>query len=117
MTRTLIATVCALALAALGAGCHLSRENDDAPPVVKTSTAQPLGMFSTELPEDATDQALLALEQDAWRRELRFRDAVEPGWLFAATDVAQAEIEAGLWSPDETFQLGAQLFHHSFSHE
>jgi mono/diheme cytochrome c family protein len=77
---------------------------------VRTSTALPLHVFSPELPADLEVQAMAALERDAWRREARFRDAEAPGYLFAATRVDQRELEAGLFTPAETYELGAQLF-------
>lgn len=77
--------------------------------------AQALGIFSTELPSDPMEQGLLILQQDAFRRESRFLDAAEPGYLFRATRVEQAEIDGGLRSNDELFQLGAQLFHFAFT--
>jgi hypothetical protein len=117
MNRALTLSVCLLLGAAAGAGCHARPDDEAKTPVARTSTARTLGMFSTELSEDPTEQALLALEQDAWRREMRFRDAVDPGFSMSATRVGQAEIEAGLWSSDELFQLGAQLFHLGLRHE
>jgi mono/diheme cytochrome c family protein len=77
--------------------------------------AQGLGVFSTELPSDPMAQALLTLRQDAFRRESRFLNAAEPGYLFRATRVEQAEVDAGLYSNAEIFQLGAQLFHFAFT--
>ena len=77
--------------------------------------AQPLRMFSTRLPADMKEQALAALERDAHRRESRFLDASRPRFLFDATRVAQREIEAQRWSPEELFQLGGQLFNLTFT--
>lgn len=79
-------------------------------PVTRTSPAVPLGLVSRELASDLEDQALDVLGRDARRREARFRDAVEPGYLFRSTRVAQLEIDAGLWSPGDLFELGGQLF-------
>ncbi|MBK8253904.1 MAG: hypothetical protein IPK82_14730 [Polyangiaceae bacterium] len=76
-----------------------------------------LGVATTDLPADSRDQALRALEQDAFRRESRFLDAVNPGHLFGATRVEQAEIEAGFWTHDELFQIGAQIFQLTFTSE
>jgi len=83
-------------------------------PVTRES-AQPLGTISRELPEGDRAQARDALRQDAWRREHRFLDAVDPGHLFRSTRVRQLEIDAGLWSIDELYQLGGQLFTLRFS--
>jgi hypothetical protein len=79
------------------------------------STARALGIFSPELSEDLRDQALAALERDARRRESRFLDAAEPGYLLRSTRLSQAEIEAGRWSAAELFQIGAQLFDVTFT--
>ncbi len=83
----------------------------------RTSPAKTLGVATTDLPEDTKEQALLALEQDAYHRENRFLDAATPGHLFRSTRVDQAEIDQGLWSSEELFQLGAQLFQHTFTPE
>lgn len=74
------------------------------------SDARLLGIFSPELAEDMRDQALATLERDARRRENRFLDAANPGFLFRSTRVSQSDIDAGLWSATELFQFGAQLF-------
>lgn len=81
----------------------------------RTSPARTLGVATTDLPDDTKEQALLALAQDAYRRETRFLDAADPGYLFRSTRVEQAEIDQGLWSNEELFQLGAQLFQHTFT--
>lgn len=80
-------------------------------------TAEVQHTFSTALPGDPRQQALEALERDAWRREHRFLDAVDPGHLLSATAVPEAEIEAGRWSNDALFQLGGQLFNVVFTRE
>jgi len=41
----------------------------------------------------------------------------EPGYSFRVTRVPQREIDWGLWSPGELFELGAQLFHQRFRKE
>lgn len=78
--------------------------------VVERGDARLLGTISTELPSDDHDAARRALAQDAWRREHRFLDAVAPGHLFDSTRVEQIEIDHGLWSNAELYQLGGQLF-------
>jgi hypothetical protein len=88
-----------------------------APPAGRSPTARTLGVFSTKLSSDAREQAHRVLEQDAFRRENRFLDATKPGYLFATTRVEQNEVAAGLWAPEEIFQLGAQLFHVTFTRE
>jgi hypothetical protein len=80
-------------------------------------TAVVQNTFSTALPADPRQQAIEALARDAWRREHRFLDAVQPGYLFRATDVPEGEIEMGLWPPDALFQLGGQIFNLTFTKE
>jgi hypothetical protein len=83
----------------------------------RASEARALGIFSAELSGDLREQAIATLERDAWRRETRFFDAVNPGFLFRSTAVPQAEIEAGLWPHEELFELGAQLFNLTFTRD
>ncbi|MEM7159541.1 MAG: di-heme oxidoredictase family protein [Myxococcota bacterium] len=82
---------------------------------ISRDTAQPLGTLSRARPADDREQALTALAEDAWRREHRFLDAVDPGYLFRSTRVRQVEIDAGLWNAEELYQLGGQLFSLHFS--
>src|SRR5688500_18812421 len=96
------APLVALALA-LAPGCS---KRSPPPP----STAEPLSLFSPELPDDFNEQARLALAADAYRRESRFADAVDPGFLFRSTRVPQNEIDLGKWPGPKLFELGAQLF-------
>ncbi len=84
-------------------------------PVVTRESARLLGTVSREPPADDTAAAHEALRQDAWRREHRFLDAVDPGHLFRSTRVRQVEIDTGLWTSDELYQLGGQLFSLHFS--
>lgn len=72
--------------------------------------ARTIGTISRTRPDDDQGQAYQALQQDAWRREQRFLDAVQPGHLWRSTRVRQVEIDAGLWSVGELYQLGGQLF-------
>lgn len=97
------------------AACDPSEEVNPASPTQRTSPARTFGVATTDLPSDLRDQALLALEQDALRRENRFLDAASPGHLFRTTRIDQAEIDAGLWSNEELFQIGAQLFQLTFT--
>jgi hypothetical protein len=76
-----------------------------------------LHVFSTALPADRRTEAREALARDAWRREHRFLDAAQPGHLFAATRVDEADVEAGLWANDDLFQIGGQLFTFSFTRD
>lgn len=110
MTQRLFALTCAAAT--LGA-CHESQK----PVPVRQSTAQTLGIYSTDLIDDPRQQALAALAADARRRETRFYNAAHPGFLFGTTRVPQDEIDAGLWTPAELYQIGAQLFNYRFRTE
>ena len=107
-----------IVLALVGAGLMgtalMSGCKPDTEPVER-GTATLLQTIARELPVDDMDKAKQALAQDAWRREHRFLDAVEPGHLFASTRVDQAEIDHHLWSSDELYQLGGQLFTHQFT--
>jgi len=104
-----------LALAAVVAALAACASEKVAPLVTsRTSTARTLGIVALEHPEEPRSQALLALELDARRRAARFREINEPGFLFATTRVPQAEIDAGLWSARELYELGAQLFTQRF---
>ena len=95
----------------LSAACDLA-----GPPGEPTaSEARDLGMFSRGAGADARDDALAALERDARRREARFLDAASPGYLFAAARPEQDELEGGVFSSDEIYAIGAQLFHHELS--
>ncbi|MBL4683494.1 MAG: hypothetical protein JKY37_02805, partial [Nannocystaceae bacterium] len=101
----------AICVALSGLACVVSG-ND--PVDIEASDAVALSTISTELPESAEQQAMQALQRDAWRREHRFRDAADPGHLFRSTRVSQEEIDAGHWGPESLFQLGGQLFHLHF---
>nr|MCH9687014.1 hypothetical protein [Deltaproteobacteria bacterium] len=98
---------------ALAAGCN-SREGDSSSGVTRQS-AQVLGTIARDPPEDDLAEAREALRMDAWRREQRFLDAVDPGHLFRSSRVRQVEIDNSLWSIDELYQLGGQLFTLHFS--
>jgi len=96
-----------LALAAVMAACG---GLDGLGGEIERQSARTLGTIARQRPADDVEQARLALQQDAWHREHRFLDAVDPGHLFRSTRVRQGEIDAGLWSVDELYQLGGQLF-------
>ena len=80
-------------------------------------TARPTGMFAPTLAPDTRTEAEEALAREAILREERFLEAVQPGRAFASTRVAQADLEAGRFTPAEIFELGAQLFHLTFTRE
>lgn len=84
-------------------------------PSASTGSAKPLGIYSTDLDPDLEKQAYRSLERDALRREARFYDAVDPGYLWRSTRIDQSAIDAGMVSPSELFQMGAQLFHLTFT--
>jgi len=85
------------------------------PPLTRTSPAEDLGLFDPELPDDLSQQATAALASDARRREARFQDAVDPGYLFRSTRLDQAEIAARLWTGAEIFDVGGRLFNLTFT--
>ena len=103
------------AMALLFAACAV--EEGIRPAGTRRSSAEAQRTFGTALPGDLRAQAEEALARDAWRREHRFLDAAEPGHLFAATRIDEAEIEAGAWPSEDLFQIGAQLFHFTFTRE
>ncbi len=102
----------AAALVAAAAACST-------PPPARgqESSARALGVFSTRLPERADEQTALVLAQDARRREQRFLEAALPGRSFAATRAEAVELEEGRFPADEIFQIGAQLFHLTFTRD
>jgi hypothetical protein len=79
--------------------------------------AEILHTIATSLPADQRADAAEALARDAFRREHRFLDAVNPGHLFQSTRVEQAAIDSGAWSAAELFQIGGQLFNFTFTAE
>ena len=79
--------------------------------------AEILHTIATSLPADQRADATEALARDAFRREHRFLDAVNPGHLFQSTRVEQAAIDSGAWTPEELFQIGGQLFNFTFTAE
>ncbi|TKD09255.1 di-heme oxidoredictase family protein [Polyangium fumosum] len=108
MRRALVLSLVATTLAA----CAL----DPAPvPTAQKGSARALGVYTTDLESDLERQAYDALARDARRREHRFLDAADPGHLARAIRVEQADLEAGVHSPEEIFQLGAQIFHATFT--
>jgi len=80
-------------------------------------TAEVLHTISPRLSADQREDAVSALARDAFRREHRFLDAVDPEHLFRATRVDEAAIEAGAWTPEELYQIGGQLFNFTFTKE
>lgn len=95
-------------LLALSPGC-LDQTSGAGNPVA-VGEARALGMHSTTRPNDELDEARQALAQDAWRREHRFLDAVDPGHLWRASRPTQAQIDAGHFDNEELFAIGGQIF-------
>lgn len=81
----------------------------------ETSQARPLGIYSPKLPDTMREQARDELARDARRREARFVEAVQPGYLFQSTRIAEHELSQR--DPAELFELGAQLFNLRFRPE
>ncbi|MBK9265192.1 MAG: hypothetical protein IPM54_36100 [Polyangiaceae bacterium] len=102
--------------AAVGAASACSLEPSPKPSSSKGS-AEPLGMHTSELDPDLEKQAYRSLERDALRREYRFQDAVDPGFLWRSTRIEQSAIDARSFAPSELFQIGAQLFNVTFTPE
>lgn len=84
-------------------------------PNASQGTAKPLGIHSTELDPELDKQAYRSLERDALRREYRFYNAVDPGFLWRSTRIEQTAIDAQTFAPSEIFQIGAQLFNLTFT--
>jgi hypothetical protein len=103
----------ALIAAVLVTGCGAAvGSGSDA---VARGDARALGMHATERPPETRDQARLALEQDAWRREQRFVDAIDPGYLWRSSRPEQEQLEAGHYDNEQVFALGGQLFEIGFT--
>lgn len=115
--RTAALALALAAAASIAAACSTESGLHPVGSGERGSPAQPLAIFSTELSEDLREQTLAALERDARHREARFLDAANPGYLLRATRASQADIDAGRWSSDELFQIGAQLFNVTFTRD
>ena len=100
------------ALAFIG-GCDDQRSTQKGEPLV--SIARPSRSIELEIPDRHDDRAFAALRRDAYRREERFLDALQPGTTWATTRVEQAEINQGRWTIKELYQMGGRLFDHSFT--
>ncbi len=85
--------------------CGVVGSNEESEP----SEAQSFPLFSTSRPITSAAQGLQALEQDAWRRELRFMDAVDPGFAFRSTRPHYDEL-GERFTPEDWFSMGGQLF-------
>jgi len=86
-------------------------------PGAQKGLATALGVYSTALDADLEKQAYDALAENARKRENRFLDAANPGHLARAMRPSEAEIESGVYSVEEIFEIGAQIFHATFTRE
>jgi hypothetical protein len=86
-------------------------------PTRTPSTARALGIYATTLPGSPRDEARAALASDELLREERFLEAVAPGRAFSLTRIDQADIDSGHATPPELFEIGAQLFHLTFTRQ
>lgn len=77
------------------------------------SDARAFPVFATRRPNSAVEQGLQALEQDAWRREVRFMDAVDPGFAFRANRPRYDELSER-FDAEDWFTMGGQLFTMNF---
>lgn len=109
VTRLLLAG--GLVAAALGVALSVSR------PPPRPSSARALGIYATSLSDDVREQARVALASDAILREERFLEAVTPGRAFTLTRIRQVDIDHGRATPSQLFQVGAQLFHLTFTRQ
>ena len=100
------------ALVVVAAGVGLCTRDKLSHQTPATHDVPALGIYSPDEPGILPDDASATLAQDARRREARFRDAAQPGFLFASTRVDDIK---GL-TPRELFELGGQLFHYRFTH-
>lgn len=112
LSRIYLAFGLALASSAMACG-----NEEGLSPLAPKGDARPLSLFSRELPEDMKEQTLQTLARDARRREFRFIEATDPGFLFRSTRIDQSDIEGGRWSYASIFEIGAQLFHTTFTKE
>lgn len=103
-----------LGLTASFAACQWLAPRDELEPT-EPSAARAFPVFSPELPETASAQGYAALVQDAWRREVRFMDAVDPGFAFRSVRPHHRELADGTFSPAEWFSMGGQLFTMNFT--
>ncbi len=105
MKRLLLLTAAALL------GCASDSPSDEAP---DTSEARSFPVFSPTRPNTSAGQGLQALQQDAWRRELRFMDAADPGFAFRSVRPTYDELDAR-FAPEDWFSMGGQLFTMNFT--
>lgn len=100
-----------LLVAALALGCATDDSSGKAP---ENSEARSFPVFSPSRPDTSAAQGLQSLKQDAWRRELRFLDAADPGFAFRSVRPTYDELE-DRFSPEDWFTMGGQLFTMNFT--
>jgi hypothetical protein len=83
----------------------------------RASTAEARGIYAAAFAVDTRSQASEALAGDARLREDRFLEAVQPGRAFATTRASQADVQGGRWSAADLYEIGAQLFHLTFTRQ
>lgn len=86
--------------------------NDDEP--LEPSEADAVPVFVTQRRGSSMQQGLAALDQDAWRRELRFMDATDPGFAFRVNRPRYDELGTR-FGPEAWFTMGGQLFTMGFT--
>jgi mono/diheme cytochrome c family protein len=84
-------------------------------PVATAPELNPLGIYAPLRPEAPLDEAREALLRDARKREARFLEAAEPGFMLRQSSPSEAEVRAGSYDAEALFQFGAQIFHHAFT--
>jgi hypothetical protein len=94
-----------LALTVLAA-CGSDGEGDMQP---APTEAEVFPVFATQRGGSAVEQGVAALAQDAWRRELRFMDAIDPGFAFRSNRPGYDELGTR-FGPNAWFTMGGQLF-------
>ena len=102
-------------LATIGA-CGWLDPIDDVEPSTP-SEARSFPIFSPTLAETTAGQGFDALAQDAWRREVRFMDAIAPGFAFRSVRPHHRELTDGTFESADWFSMGAQLFTMNFTEE
>lgn len=81
---------------------------------LEPSEARAFPIFSTQRRGSAVEQGLEALAQDAWRRELRFMDAADPGYAFRVNRPRYDEL-GSRFGAEAWFTMGGQLFTMQFT--
>lgn len=102
-------------LLCLGVTAGASCEDEVVDPRAVVAPVEPLGIFAPARPSDPIEAARDALLRDARRREARFAEAAQPGFVLARSSPLASDVFSGQYAPDVLFEFGAQLFHHHFT--